>query len=327
MRMLILVCGALLALAIAFILLSSGPYPDAFFELLRSQPRPQQIAWIFIVVISLIVLASAIWSNEKLRQQTNATQILESRLRLEEAQKDVDRATNQLARTVPDSAMRELQERLNRAEKELGAQLQRSEASEFQARVDEIRARQTALKEKLGEAVTKRRSVEQLFVEYEATQHDIERTLSGIEQDQKGDSLDARIGSLSQFTKLTESRFRDLEQSRQMLLDLGQEFETLQARLVPLKDDRGGIKALIHQLNDMEAQLAANIQALERDGDISLPERIKRITENRRELSQRLSNLTEELSKLDNSHKDINSLFARLSNELKARCASGMEVG
>src|SRR5258708_32311104 len=87
MRMLILVCGALLALAIAFILLSSGPYPDAFFELLRSQPRPQQIAWIFIVVISLIVLASAIWSNEKLRQQTNATQILESRLRLEEAQK------------------------------------------------------------------------------------------------------------------------------------------------------------------------------------------------------------------------------------------------
>jgi chromosome segregation ATPase len=326
MRMLVFVCGVLLALAIAFILLSSGPYPDALLEFLRSQPRPQQIAWIFIAVIALIVLASAIWSNEKIRRQGNATEVLESRLRLEEAQRDVDRATNQLGRTVSDSAMHELQERLSRAEKELGAQLQRSEASEFQTRVEEIRARQTALKDKLGEAVTKRRSVEQLFVAYEATQQDIERTLSGVEQDQKGDSLDARIGSLSQFTKLTESRFRDLEQSSQMLLGLGQQFEALQARLVPLKDDRGGIKALIHQLNDMEAQLGANIQALERDGDVSLAERIKRITENRQALSQRVSNLAEELSKLDSSHRDINSLFVRLSHELKARCASGLEA-
>ena len=31
------------------------------------------------------------------------------------------------------------------------------------------------------------------------------------------------------------------------------------------------------------------------------------------------SMLAEELSKLDNSHKDINSLFSRLSHELKAR--------
>src|SRR6185295_15080643 len=113
----------------------------------------------------------------------------------------------------------------------------RSEVSEFQARVEEIRARQNALKDRLGEAVTKRRSIEQLFVEYQATQQDI----------------------------------------------------------------------------DLEAQLGASIGALERDGDISLAERIKRITESRQELSQRVSNLAEELSKLDNSHRDINSLFARLS--------------
>ena len=76
----------------------------------------------------------------------------------------------------------------------------------------------------------------------------------------------------------------------------------------------------------MEAQLGANIGALERDGDISLAERIKRITENRQELSQRVSILAEELSRLDSSHRDINSLFARLSHELRTRCASGMEA-
>jgi uncharacterized coiled-coil DUF342 family protein len=327
MRMFVFVCSALLVLAISYILVSSGPYPEAFFDLFRSQPSPQKIAWMLIVVVSLIVLASAILLNEKLLQQRSATQMLQSRLRLEEAQKDVDRAVNQLARTVPDAAINELQQRLTRAEKELSVQQHRSEASELQALVDEIRSRQNALREKLGEAITKRKSIEQLFVEYEGTQHDIERTLSGIEQDQKGDSLEVRIGTLSQFAKVTESRFQELEHSKQMLLNLSEEFEALQTRLLPLKDDRSGVKALIHQLNDMSAQLVANIQALERDGDTSLSERVIKITENRRELSERVSNLAEELLKLDNSHKDINTIFARLSNELRSRYPSGMDAG
>jgi chromosome segregation ATPase len=327
MRIFVFVCGALLALAIAYIVLSSGPYPEVSFQLFRSQLGPQQIAWMFVIVVSLIVLASAIWLNEKLLQQRNATQMLESRLRLEEAQKDVDRAMNQLVRTLPDAAIRELQQRLANAEKELAIQQRRSEASELQALVDEIRARQNALREKLGEAITKRKSIEQLFVEYEGTQHDIERSLSGIEHDQKGDALEARIGNLSQFTKVTESRFQELEQSKQMLLGLRTEFEAIQARLLPLKDDRSGVKALIHQLNDICAQLVASMEALERDGDISLSERVKRIAENRQGLSERVSNLAEELSRLDNSHKDINSLFARLSNELRARYPAGMEAG
>jgi uncharacterized coiled-coil DUF342 family protein len=316
MRIFVIVCGALLALAIAYVVLSSGPYPDVLF---RSQPGPQPIAWMFIIVVSLIVLASALWLNEKLIQQRNAARILESRLHLEEAQRDADRAMNQLGRTTSDAAFRELQQRISKAEKELSVHQHRNEASELQALVDELRARQHVLKEKLGEAITKRKSLEQLFSEYEGTQLDIERTLSGIEEDSKGDALDVRIGNLSQFTKVTETRFQELEKSKQMLLHLREEFEALQARLLPLKDDRSGVKALIHQLNDMSAQLVANIEVMERDGDISLSERVKRIAENRRELSERVSNLAEELSKLDNSHKDINSLFSRLSHELKAR--------
>jgi chromosome segregation ATPase len=423
MRMLVFVCGALLALALVYILLSSGPFPEFFLGLFRSQPSAQQIAWMLIIVVSVIVVASAIWVNEKLVQQRNATQLLESRLRVEEAQKDVDRATSQLGRTVPDATLRELQQRLSNAEKELSSQQRRGESGEMQALVEEIRARQDELKEKLGEAITKRKSIEQLFVDYEVTQqdierilsgieadqkgdalearirnlsqftkitesrfheieqskqtlldlgkefeaqqarllplkddrsgvkallhqlndacaqlvanietlegtqHDIERTLSGIEADQKGDTLETRIRNLSQFTKLTESRFHEIEQSKQMILDLGKEFETLQARILPLKHDRSGVKALIHQLNDACAQLVANIETLERDGDLSLPERVKRIAENRRELSERVSSIAEELSKLDSSHKDINSLFARLSHELKARESSGREPG
>src|SRR5262249_7068637 len=150
---------------------------------------------------------------------------------------------------------------------------------------------------KLGDAVTKRKALEQLFADYETTQLEIERTLSGIEQDGKGDALDIRIGNLSQFTKVTEARLGELDQSKQMLLHLREEFDSLQGQLVPLKDDRSGVKALIHQLNDISAQLVANIEVMERDGEVSLSERVRKIAENRRQLSERVSNLAEELSK------------------------------
>src|SRR5262245_30437734 len=252
------------ALALLIIRFASGPYPDVLLDL-PALLRPQTIAVILIVIVAVIVLGSAIWSNQQLLQQRRATEMVESRLRLEEAQRDVERATSQLGHTVPDSAMRELQERLSRAEKELAAQQQRGEAAEFRARVEEIGARQQTMKDKLAEAIAARTSVERLFVEYESTQQDIDRTLAGIEVDQKGDALETRIANLSQFTRITSSRLQELEQSRQMLLDLGSEFEALQGRLAPLKDERGGIKSLTHQLNDLSAELSASLDALERD--------------------------------------------------------------
>jgi myosin heavy subunit len=326
MRPLVLGCSALLALALVVIVITSGPYPDVLLDL-PSLLRPQPIAWMCVVIAAVVVLGAAIWSHEKLQQQQRSTAMLESRLRLEEAQRDVDRATSQLGRTVSDPAMRELQERLSRAEKELAAQLQRGEADEFRARVEEIHARQQALKERLGAVITSRKLVERLFLEYESTQADIERTLAGIETDEKGDSLDARIGNLSQFTKLTQSRLHELEQARQMLLELNTEYEALQGRLAPLKDERAGIKGLIHALNDMSAELIGNLEALERDGGVRLAERISRIAETRRELSQRLSTLADELCKLDDSHRDMVSLFARLGHELNTRQPAALELG
>jgi hypothetical protein len=323
MRPLVFGCGAVLALALAVILLTSGPYPDTLFAI----GRPQHIAWIFVVAVSVIGLMAAVRGDQRLVQQRRATELLESRLRLEEAQRDIDRATQQLGRTVSDKAMRELNERLSRAEKELAAQQQRGDAAAFQAGVEEIRGRQQTLKEKLAEAITPRKSVERLFTEYESTQQDIERTLTGIEVDQKGDNLDGRIGNLAQFTKITGSRLQELEHARQMLLNMEKEFAALEDRLAPLKDERGGIKGMIQQLHNINAQLLAGIEGMEREGGVSLAERVQRITDNRRELSQRIANLAEELGKLDDSHRDMSSLFARLSHELNARSPSGIEVG
>src|SRR5262245_52034875 len=106
MRLFVVGCGVVLALAIAYVFLASGP--DALFASLRSQSIIQQLAWIVMIIATVAALAAAFWSNEQLSRQRNALQILESRLRVEEAQKDVDRATSQLGRTVSDASLREM---------------------------------------------------------------------------------------------------------------------------------------------------------------------------------------------------------------------------
>jgi hypothetical protein len=129
MRLFVVGCGVVLALAIAYVLLASGP--DALLASLRSQSIIQQLAWIVMIIATVAALAAAFWSNEQLSRQRNALQILESRLRVEEAQKDVDRATSQLGRTVSDSSLREMQQRLAKARKGPG----RASAAERRRRV------------------------------------------------------------------------------------------------------------------------------------------------------------------------------------------------
>jgi hypothetical protein len=295
-----------LALAIVF-LLASGPYPDALLELFRfagsaadrldSRCRRRVDRW------------RRHRSNEQLRRQRRCRDPGEPAA---PGGGPAGRrpATNRLGRTVS-TALRELQERLSRAENDLNTHLQqRSQASEFQDRVEEIQARQNALK--LGEAVTKRKSLEQLFVEYQTTwvRRSSEPCPTSIATSREIPST--RIGSRRSSPR--ESRFRDLEQSSQM---------PIRGAAGPPHAAEG--RARRHQSHDpahrLEAQLGASIGALERDGDISLSERIKRITENRQGLSQRVANLAEELS-VDDSHKDINSLFVRLSNELAFRASA-----
>src|SRR5262245_57252787 len=93
MRLLVIGCGAVLVLALVVILFTAGP--DVLSDL-PALLRPQNLAWLFILVVAVIVLGSAIWSHEQLQQQRRTTEMIESRLRLEEAQRDVERATTQL---------------------------------------------------------------------------------------------------------------------------------------------------------------------------------------------------------------------------------------
>lgn len=97
---------------------------------------------------------------------------------------------------------------------------------------------------------------------------------------------------------------------RQLRTRLGE----VQARLVPLESDEGGVISAIEELKDVRDRLATKISRMEQSEEGSLSERVHKFTESRRQLEERVLHLNEEFLKLTLIRKDISNLFERLSN-------------
>src|ERR1700709_2314579 len=107
MRILVLVCSALLALAVGYEVYSSEYPPGALVELIQSRPLLQKLAWAVIIVSPFGLLAPALGKGGRLDQQRKANEVWETRFRgvrkaqdeIDDAQKDMDRATDYLERS------------------------------------------------------------------------------------------------------------------------------------------------------------------------------------------------------------------------------------
>jgi chromosome segregation ATPase len=323
MRMVVLVCSALLALAVGFEVYSSEYPPTALIDLVQSQPLLQKLAWGVIVVAPFALLAAALWESEKLEQQRKANEVWETRFRgvrktmdeLDDAQKDADRATNYLERTDPEEVMSALQRRLIEAERTTHLQQSRNEKEGLLVRVDMARQQQQALREKLGETIEKRRLIEPLFVELQTSQDVLEKGLTGL----RADDLNDRLQALMQSTERMKSRCDDIERLMATFVHLKGELELLEARLAPLEDKQSGVKTVVGALHDIRDQLTSTIERLDRDGDATLAERATKFAESKQAFDERVSSLIEQFSKLDGINKDMRGLFAKLRSEVDAR--------
>jgi chromosome segregation ATPase len=323
MRILVLVCSALLALAVGFELYSSEYPPTALIELVQSQPLPQKLAWAVIIVSPFGLLAAALWESARLGQQLKANEVWEARFRgvrksvdeLEDAQKDADRAANYLERTDPEDAMSALQRRLIEAERTTHLQQGRSEKEGLLTRVDMIRRQQQMLREKLGETIEKRRLIEPLFVELQNSQDVLEKGLAGL----KADDLNERAQVLMQSTERMKSRCGEIEQVMTRFTQSKAELDALKIRLVPLVDKQDGVKSLVNALHQIRDQLTSTIEGLDHDADATLAERATKLAEIKQTLEARVSGLVEQFSKLDGINKDIRGLFAKLRGEVDAQ--------
>jgi chromosome segregation ATPase len=320
MRAFVFTCSAALVLALGLELLAPG-YGPALLERLLSRPVPQQLPWTVICVVALALLGAALLLSEKLVRQRKATALLETRLRgvrhavsgLEEAQKDTDAAADYLTRTDPEGAIGALQGRLAKAEQAAQLHQGRNEAGDLLSRVELVRQQQVLVREKLGDVIGKRRSIEALCAELQSSQDEIERTLAVIEEDKNGDTLGERLQKIAEFIAGIGSRFEDIERALQKLLRLKGEFGELQVRLVPLEEKETGVKGVLQSLRDQREQLVAEIDRLDKDEGTNLVARVDQLAQAKKDLEDQVSSLLEQFSRLDGMHKDISGLFAKLN--------------
>jgi DNA repair exonuclease SbcCD ATPase subunit len=234
---------------------------------------------------------------------------------LDDAQKDIDRATSNLERSDPEDALSALQRRLLEAERTTHLQQSRNEKEGLLARIEMARQQQQVLREKLGETIEKRRLIEPLFIELQNSQDVLEKGLTGL----KADDLNDRLQAIMQSTERMKSRCEEIERMLATFVQLKGELDALKNRLAPLDDKQGGVKSLVNALHDIRDQLTSTIERLDQDGDATLAQRATKFAESRQAFEERVSGLLDQFAKLDGVNKDIRGLFTKLRGEVDAQ--------
>ena len=141
----------------------------------------------------------------------------------------------------------------------------------------------------------------------------MEQTISVIEQDRTQETLERRLQKLTQFVGTTNTRCGEVERFNPELLELEEKFAVLQRRLAPLDAKETGVNGVLRTLSDARNRLAATIDRLEQDEDVSLADRIQQLTKTKIELEARVSSVLAQFSEIETIHKDITGLFIKLN--------------
>jgi predicted nucleic acid-binding Zn-ribbon protein len=293
-----------------------------------SKPLAQQAAWAVMLVSPVLLLFAALWGHERMLQQRKTAAALAAQLKgmkaevqeLQTAQKDNEDAAKYLTRSVPDHGIAELRGRITAAEQLIEEHHGRNEAAELLASIEHIRDQQKAMRERLGDVIAKRQSIETMLLDLQRFQDEAEQSMARMEEDKNGDTLDARLRKLVEFGRDANSRCDEIELSLRGIVQQQQEFDRVQARLTPLVDADSGVRRRLRVLQDMRAEFIGSLEAIERDGGVSLGERVQQLAEGRASLEQRLSdaNLRSEeieraLQALIQQQKECDALKLRLA--------------
>ena len=315
---------ALLALVVGFLLLAEGHELARVFEVFRAQPWLSQMAWVVIAVVAVALVFCVVWLGFVVARQRQSARALESRLdgvregvkALGKVQAGADADMHNLARTDPEDAIAALRQRLTEAERFTLVQQSRSEAADLQSRVDQLRAQQQALKERLVPVLEKRRLVERLFMELEGNQNDIERTLNEIASGDAAIALDVGLKDMTEFIRRSHGRCDDIEQAAKVAAGLKQDYAELHGRLVPFAAADTGVASRIKELREARDRLTAEIDFLQATPEGPLAERVQKFADEKKVLDGRLAGLNGEFARLATLRQDVEGLFAAFDRAL-----------
>jgi DNA repair exonuclease SbcCD ATPase subunit len=245
---------------------------------------------------------------------------------LAKAQVDAESAVRQLVRSDPEDAIGAVQQRLTEAERVTQIQQSRNEIGDLPTRVEELRAQQQALRERLSPVLEKRRAIEQLFGELDSRQNDIERALNEIASADDATAIDVRLGDLTDFVRKGHQRCEEIESAAKVAAGLKQDYADLDARIAPFAAAEDGIVRRVRELSDSRDRLAAEIEALQKTPQGDLAARLQAFAEDKKRLADGLANLELQFSKLATLRRDIDGLsgnFVRALGMLSVSASTG----
>ncbi len=332
------ICVVLFVLAVGLIVVNQPQDIAALFEAFRAEPLAQKLAWFLAVLIPLALIPSALWLTDALLRQRRANDALEQRLggvrlgvrELTKSQVDADASVHHLARTDPEGAIGAVTQRLADAERVTQVQESRSEiGADLQSRVDELRARQQALRDRLIPVLEKRRSIEQMFADLDGRESDIERSLAEVVSGDDATAIEVRLSNLMEFVRRSHERCEEIERASKAIGGLKEDFAGLQTRLEPQAAAQDGIRRLVKDLDEAQDRLAADIEALQQTPLGSLAERVQAFAEDKKRLEDGVANLETQLSRLASLRKDVEGVSANFDRalDLVASSAAGDAEG
>ena len=318
------ICVVLFMLAVGFVIVSAGSDLAALLAALRAEPMLDKVAWAVIVLVPMVLLPSAVWLCDTLVRQRKAAQALELRLdgvrqgakELAQSQIDAEAAVHHLARTDPENAIGAVQQRLGEAERTALVQQQRNEIGDLQSRVDAIRGRQQALKDRLAPVLENRRAIERLFLELDTSQNDVERALAEIASGDDATALDLRLKKLTEFVRECHERCDSIENASKTVTNLKEAYAELRARLAPFAATKGGVTDRVKKLSEARDVLAADIDSLQRTPQGPLAERVKGFVEDKARLDDGVAQLDAQFSKLAVLRDDVDGLMEKFETAL-----------
>jgi DNA repair exonuclease SbcCD ATPase subunit len=325
------ICVVLFVLAVGLIVVSQPQDMAALFEAFRSEPLTQKLAWFLVILITLALVPSALWLCDALLRQRKANAALELRLggvrqgvkELARTQVDADAAVHHLARTDPEGAIGAVTQRLAEAERVLQVQETRNAPGDLQSRVDELRAQQQGLRERLMPVLEKRRTIEQLFAELDSRENDIERSLAEIASGDDATAIDVRLNSLVEFVRHGHERCDEIERAAKTVESLKEDFSGLRARLEPYAAAQDGIKRRVKDLGEVQDRLAADIAGLQQTPQGGLAARVQAFADEKKKLDDGVANLETQFSRLVTLRKDIEGVSANFDRALDLISAPG----
>jgi chromosome segregation ATPase len=319
MWLLVFAWVALLSASVFFASQTSGLDPAHLSALFSALPFPQKFAVGTIIVTALALIGAAIWQSRILERQDKDLRSLRNRLygirqsivATHESQTDFDAAVQHLMDSDPEEAIASLQNNLAETEQKASVQQGRNEAADMQDRLDDIRRRQHALRDRIGVVAKKRQTIEPVFSEIKDRHRQLERSLDDIEIDGEKNHIADRLNELDHNVKRIRTRLKALQDSLATLNRFNEEAAKSKAELVPLQAPETGTEASIGQLKARHGELSNALDQLEANEQGKLSGRVEELSRNKQEIEQRVSQLDDCFNILTAVSRDFEELRER----------------